>query len=153
MLTTGREGAAECLPIVDILRHEILCCEGLQTRRGSGDNADRAREHQGGRCDFAPGRPPLMVAMGTKELFQGIIGPGQLRDIITMKEAWPVAPRDFEEVGQRWGERPRSRPVPTESPQQATETALHGRSRLLWLVGEYLRDAMHPGVGSPYVRP
>jgi len=70
-----------------------------------------------------------------------------------MKEAGPVTPCHFTEVGQRRGECPRSRLLPGEGTQEAAETALYGSPRQGWLVGEYLRDAMHPGVSDTHVGP
>ena len=53
-----------------------------------------------------------MVAMGAKELLEIIIRSGQLRDSITVKQAWPVTPRDLVEVGQGRRQRPSGGLVP-----------------------------------------
>jgi hypothetical protein len=70
-----------------------------------------------------------------------------------VKETGPVTPRDFAEVVQRRGECPSGRLVSRESPYEATETALDGSPCQLGLVGEDLRNTMHPGVGHTHVGP
>jgi hypothetical protein len=42
---------------------------------------------QGWRRAFTPGGAPFVVAMGAKELFQIVIGAGQISKMITMKQA------------------------------------------------------------------
>ena len=47
---------------------------------------------------------PLVVAMGAKELFQIILGAGQISYLIVVKQARPVAACDFAKVGEHGGE-------------------------------------------------
>ena len=54
---------------------------------------------------MAPRRTPLVVAMGAKELLQIMMGAGDIRAMITVKHARPIAPGDLLEVGQHGGER------------------------------------------------
>jgi hypothetical protein len=39
--------------------------------------------------------------MGTTTVLQVVIGPWQIRALIAVKEAWPIAPGYLEEVDQR----------------------------------------------------
>lgn len=125
----------------------------MQARGGGGDDPDGAREHQGRGRDFAPGRPPLMVALGSKELFQRVIGAWEIRDGIAVKEAWPVTAGDLEEMGQRGCECPSGRLVPGQPSQQATQASLHRCPGQLVFVGEDLRHPLDPAVGKPHVGP
>jgi hypothetical protein len=99
VLATCREGVAQGLPAPHILGSKIVGREGVRPRRRGGNQSDRAGEYKRGGGDFAPSGATLVVAMGAEELFQGIIGPGELWDCITMKEARPVTAGHFAEVG------------------------------------------------------
>lgn len=131
MLATHCQGGAEHLPRLEVLGDEVRGCEGMYPRCGGGDDPDGTGEPQGGRRDLAPSRPPLVVAVGPKDLFERIIGPGQLWGIRTLEEAWPGTPRDFAAVRQRRGECPSAGLIPSQRAEQAAETAEHGSSGLL----------------------
>jgi len=60
--------------------------------------ADGAPQDQAWRGGFATGATSLMMTGGTKELFQTVVGPRQIGHVITVKQAWPVAPGDLQEV-------------------------------------------------------
>src|SRR5262249_16908857 len=76
VLAPSRKVAAECLPVLHVLGGEFVGREGMYPRCCRRDHRDGTGGHQGGGGHFAPGCPPLVVAMGTKELFEGVIGPG-----------------------------------------------------------------------------
>ena len=91
--------------------------------------------------------------MRSKILFQVVISPGQIEDLIAVKEPWPVTARDLEEVGQGRGEPSCGSTVPRHGTQQATQTTLHRSPRELVGVREDVRCPMHPVVGHTHVRP
>ena len=101
-------------------------CEGMYPRCRGGDDSDGPSEDQGRGRHFAPSRSPLVVAMRPKELFECIVGPGQGRHLITVKEARPVTLRDFTEVRQRRREGASVGLVPGQCAEHAAETALDG---------------------------
>jgi hypothetical protein len=91
--------------------------------------------------------------MRPKTLLQVIIGPGQIGDLIAVKESRPVTARDLEEVGQCRGEPSCGSSVPRHGTQQAAQATLHGCPSELVGVREDVSRPMHPAVGDPHVRP
>ena len=51
---------------------------------------------------LAPGGTPCQVAVGTKEWLQLVMGTEQIREMIAVKQAWPVALRDLAESDAGW---------------------------------------------------
>jgi hypothetical protein len=94
-----------------------------------------------------------VVAVRPKGLLQVIIGPGQIRDLIAVKEPWPVAARDFQEMSQRGGKCPSASPMPRHGAQQATQATLNSRPRALVLVGEDLGYLVAPAIGDAHLGP
>lgn len=91
--------------------------------------------------------------MGPKTLFQGVIGPRQIRDLVAVKQPRPVTARDFQEVHQWRSERPSGSPVSCHGAQQAAQALFDGRPRVLCLVGEDVGCAMYPAIGNAHLRP
>jgi hypothetical protein len=144
---------AEVMPGIEGLGCYFPGREELQPRGSSRDQSYRPAQYQGGRGTFAPGRSPLMVAMRAKALLQVVIGARQLRDLITMEEAWPVTAGNLEEVPQRRGERPRGSLVPCHRAQQAAQATLHSRSRVLFLMGQDAGGLLDPALGNAHGGP
>jgi hypothetical protein len=84
VLATCGEVVAQGLPAPRVLGSKIVGREGVHRRRGGGNESDRAGEYERGGCDFPPCCATLVVAMGAEELFQGVIGPWELWDSITI---------------------------------------------------------------------
>src|SRR4030095_13055045 len=153
MLASCCQFMAEGLPGVEVLRGNLPGREGPQPRGRSRDQSYRAPEDQRGRGAFASSRTPFVITVCAKGLLQFVIGPRQLRNLIAVKEPWPVTARDLEKVHQRGGERPRGGPVPGHRAQQALQATLHGCPRVLFLVAEDMGGPMDPAIGDAYVRP
>jgi hypothetical protein len=94
-----------------------------------------------------------MQAIRAKALLQIIIGPGEVRDAIAVKEAGPVTPRDLEEVGDGKGERPSGGLMPHHSAEQPLQAALQRRLCMLISVVEDVGHPMDPAIGDADVGP
>ena len=135
------------LPGPDLRRRQLPGRKDAQPSGSGGEQLDRATQHQRGGGAFAPRRPPFVVAMGTKTLLQVVIGPWEIRDLIAVKETWPVAPGHLEEVDQRRREYPGSRSVLPHCASQAAQAPLHRCPRRLVFIGEDVRGPLDPAVG------
>src|SRR5215468_74538 len=94
-----------------------------------------------------------MIAIGTKKLLQIIIGAGKIRDAITTKQAWPVAPADFQKVCHRGGEGPGFGLRLPHGPEQPLPPPSHRCLRALSVIMPAVRSAMDPAIGDADVRP
>ena len=94
-----------------------------------------------------------MPAIRAKALLQIIIGPGEVRDAIAVKEAGPVTPRDLEEVGHGRGKCPRCGLMPYHSAEPPLQAALHRRFSTLVSVAEDMGYPMDPAIGDAHVGP
>lgn len=95
-----------------------------------------------------------MVAMGAKELFEVVIGAGQLRAIITMERPRPIAVRDLAEVGEH-GAQGRSAEVlgACHSPEQSAEASFDTRAIECIGIGQNVGRTLHPGICCPHQGP
>jgi hypothetical protein len=94
-----------------------------------------------------------MQAIRAKALLQIIIGPGEVRDAIAVKEAGPVTPGDLEEVGHGRGKCPCCGLMPSHSAEQPLQAALHRRLCTLISVAEDMGHPMDPAIGDAHVGP
>lgn len=143
----------ESLPGTDLLRGKFPWRKDPEPGGRGREELNRAPQHQRRGGTFAPCGAPFVVAVRPKGLLQVIIGPGQSRDRIAVKEAWPVTARDFQEMCQRGGECPRASPVPRHGAQEATQATLHSRPRAVFLVGEDVGYLVDPARGDAHLRP
>jgi hypothetical protein len=107
--TEAKQTAAALVAIVQILtqgtpsgdigKSQVSSTDRVELTDPSSHHAHRAAHHQGWRCTLAPGHSPLDMACGAKELFQIIVGPRQIRDLIAVEEPIPIALRHLTEVG------------------------------------------------------
>ena len=141
------------LPGPDLCGRELPGRKAAQPGGSGSDQLDRATQHQRGGGAFAPGCPPFVVAMGTKIVLQVLVGPWELRDLIAVKEAGPLAPGPLEEGDPRRHEYSGSS---AGSPHRAPQTAqppFHHCPRLLAFVGADVRGPMDPAGGNAHLRP
>src|SRR5262252_7807443 len=86
-------------PSGDIGKLEIGSTDRVELTDPCGYHSHRAAYDQGRRCCLAPGDSPLDMACGAKELFEVIIGPGQILDAIALEKSIPIAGSDLTEMG------------------------------------------------------
>jgi hypothetical protein len=94
-----------------------------------------------------------MQAIRAKALLQIMIGPGEVRDAIAVKEAGPVTPRDLEEVRHGRGQCPRGGLLPSHSAEPPLQAALHRCLGTLSSVAEAMGRPMDPAIGDAHVGP
>ena len=152
-MAAGIQVMPERLPGFDLRGYELPSRKAAQPGGSGGDQLDRATQYQGGGGTFAPRCPPFVVAMGTKTLLQVVIGPWEIRDLIAVKEAWPVAPGHLEEVDERRRQGPDGRSVPHHRAQQTAQATFYYCPRLLVFVGEDMSYPMDPVVGKAHIGP
>src|SRR5919198_13667 len=121
--------------------------------RCTGDESDCSAQHHGGRSYLAPGRAPLMIAIGAKKLLQIIVGTWQLGHGITMKQAGPVAPADLQKVPHCGRKGPGFGLMLPHGPRQPVEPSLHGSSCVLGVIVQDVRGAMDPAIGHMHLGP
>jgi len=152
-LTTGLQALAPLLPGMNLVGGKLLTRERMKPRGSLGHQWHCTAQHQGRRGAFPPGRPPFMVAMRAKELFQIIIGPRQLRDAIAVEQTRPITAADFEKMVDRRRERARAGSVPAHRPQQPLQAPLDGGLPELILVVQEVRRPLDPALGNADVGP
>jgi hypothetical protein len=94
-----------------------------------------------------------MIAMGAKKLFQIIIGAGQIRDTITVKETRPIALRDFVEVSQSWGKGARLGPVTGHGAQESAQASFHRDLIVCGFVAQNRVGPLDPAIAHLDIRP
>src|SRR5215510_15289682 len=94
-----------------------------------------------------------MIAIGTKKLLQLMLGARTIGHAITMKQAWPIAPADLQNVPYRGCESPRFGVRLPQSPEQPLQPSLHSGPCALSIIMQAGRGAMHPTIGYTYLGP
>ena len=82
-----------------------------------------APQHQTRRRPPPAAGAPLVVAVAAEELFQVVVGPRQVRHLVAVEQARPVAAADPHEVSRRPRQRPQPRRMPRSSPPAGRPTA------------------------------
>jgi len=100
-----------------------------------------------------PCRPPFVLAMCAKELFQIIISTREVRDARAVEQTRPITAVDFEKMVDRRRERARSGLVPGHRPKQSLQAPLDCGLPELRLVVQDVRRPLDPALSHPYVRP
>src|SRR5207302_9399244 len=134
LVAAGLKIMSSLLPGTDRVRYEFLAGEGAEAGGRTGDEPDCPAQPHGGGSHLTPGGAPLMPAIGAKQLLQIIIGTGKSRDAIAVKQAWPVASADLQNVPDRWCEAPSLGLMLPPSPEQPVQPALHGGLRALGVI-------------------
>jgi len=91
---------------------------------------------------FATGATSLMMTGGTKELFQTVVGPRQIGHVITVKQAWPVAPVTFRKCCENASDLPGPPRFPAHAPQQISIAPTNRGTGLFLQVVENRRSTM-----------
>jgi hypothetical protein len=94
-----------------------------------------------------------MMTGGTKELFQTVVGPRQIGHVITVKQAWPVAPGDLQEVLENASDLPGPPRFPAHAPQQISIAPTNRGTGLFLQVVENRRSTMDEAEGHLDGRP
>jgi hypothetical protein len=94
-----------------------------------------------------------MIAIGAKKLLQIIIGAGQVGNVLTMKQTWPVAPADLQKVLHRGREGPGFGLMLPHGSAQPVQSPLHGGPCLLGVIIQDVRGAMDPAIGHTHLGP
>ena len=75
---------------------------GAQAR----DDANRSTEHQTRRGGLTTRASPLMVTGRAEQLFQSVVGPRQIGDVMTVEQSRPIALGHFDKMPQGRRKRP-----------------------------------------------
>ena len=87
-------------------------------------------------------------------MFEIVIGAGQLREIIAVKQARPVAARDFAKVGQHGSERRGAAVlVMRHGSEQGAAVPFDPVAIAFWGIGQHGGDALHPRIGRTHQGP
>ena len=92
------EVAAELAPLSEVVRPKLQGLEAADAGGDSGDQPDRAADDRAGRRVLAAGSAALVIPRGPEEVLEVVIGAGEIRHVVAVKEARPVAAGHFEEV-------------------------------------------------------
>jgi len=117
----------------------------MQPSRRGGDEADRAAKHQRRRCDFSARRPALVIAMGSEEMLQIVVGSREIGHFVTGEELGLVAPGHFEKVSER-RTHPRSSCSSIHAAHQGCHPAPKKRDGGLRIVFDQVGHLPHPPV-------
>jgi hypothetical protein len=94
-----------------------------------------------------------VVACRAEEVLQIVVGVGQIRDLVAVEQAAPVALRDFDKVRDRGGERSEGRTLPEHLRQQSAVLPPQFQGAADRTVLEEVRGPMHPAKGGADLRP
>jgi hypothetical protein len=86
------------LPAPDVAGGQLRGREPPQTTRHTSHQSHRAVQHRTRRTDFPSGRPPFVVAVLAKALFQFVIGARDVRIRIAMEQSRTITARDLQEM-------------------------------------------------------
>jgi hypothetical protein len=89
-----------------------------------------------------------MVTMGAKEVFQVVVGAGQVRDIIAVEEPRPVAPGDFEEMHDARFQLSSFGTPALHRTEQTLKAPSHMGPIKLGRVAQEVGSGMHPSIGT-----
>jgi len=147
------KGVTQRLPGGDIGELQVSGRERNESTGPGCYHAHRATHDQGRRGALAPRDSPLDMAGSANILFQVVVGPRQVVDLVAVKEPVPITLGDFAEVchGRSQG-------------AQLVLLLCHGREQLLILlledahvtllgVGQQVSGLVQPTVGLPDGRP
>jgi len=147
------QAGAEFSPVQDAPRRQFLSGVGPQARAQASHDANRSPQHQTGGRGFAAGTAAFMVSGGAEELLQGVIGPGQVGNLIAMEQAGQVAGRDFQEVPQGRARSPGPLTLPSHRPQMGPVLAADDLGGAFLGVAENRGGLLHQAKGVLDRRP
>jgi hypothetical protein len=145
--------AAQLPPARQIRRPELCGGEGLLAGRDCGHQAHRAPNYQA-RCGYLPARDAaLMMARGAEEVLEVVVRPGQLWDLVALKEPEPVALGHGPEVRHRRRQPSGRRALVShlgEQPAVGAPELVHVQAVS---IREQVRGLVHPSIGGPNLGP
>ena len=92
------KGLTQCLPGRDIGEPQVSSREGTKSTGPCGYHAYRTAYDQSEGGPLAPGDSPLDMASRAKVLFQIIVGPREVFDLVAAEKSVPITVGDFAEV-------------------------------------------------------
>jgi hypothetical protein len=137
------EVSAQGLPLLRIDPAEVASGGCFGTGTDAGDEPHRPPQHRARRGRLAPGGPPLVVALGAEQLFQGVVGARQVRHVGGVEQTWSIAARDLAEVVEGGAETFHPIPVAPHRPQQSVEALPDLGPRLIGRVGQEAGARVH----------
>lgn len=87
------QAGTQALPGPEVRGCEFTTLEAMAACAQAGHHANGAAQHHARRGGLATRAASLMVARRAKQLFQIIVRPWQIRNVVTVKQPWPVAGR------------------------------------------------------------
>src|SRR5260370_20803903 len=97
-LSSGVELVAHGTPGASMPHGQLACGVAALTSCRGCEESHRSTQRQRWRRAFPARRSTLVVSVTSKELFQVIVGAGQIRRVVTVEQARPVTASHLEEV-------------------------------------------------------
>src|SRR4051812_46411858 len=132
---------------------QVVLAKWAETRGGGGESPDRTADHGACRGTDASGGATMVIADGTEELLQDVVGPGQPRDVVAVEESRPVAGADLEEVRHRRLEGADARLLVPDLGEQRLQLLSDLVAGEIVLVLQEPGGLVNPAVGDPDSRP
>jgi hypothetical protein len=147
------KAVAECAPVLSADTAKVACGGRVLSRCDGGDQANLAAQHDGGRGRLPSRGTPLVVALGSEQLFEVVVGPGQAGHGIAVEQSGTVAAGDLGEVLDGGCQRAGLVTVPEHGAEQPVEPAPDRTAVLALVVVQQPCCSMHPGIGACHRRP
>jgi hypothetical protein len=146
---TGTKG----LPSRKVSGSKFPALEATAACAQAGDDANGPTQDQTRRGGLATGAPSLMVTGRAKQLFQIIVGPRQIGNVITVEQSRPVTVGDFQEMGDGGLELPGVlRPSTHVTQENAVSPTNRRTAMLLWII-ENVCGSMNKAESGSHWRP
>ena len=142
-LAPAFEGLAQRPPRHRINPAKVAPGRRLGPRADAGHEPHGTPQHRAGRGRLASGGAPLVVALRTEELFEGVVGPRQVGPVGSVEQPGPVASRNLAEVVEGCPKVVRSATMTLHGGQQPVEASPDLGPRLAGGVGQEARGSMH----------
>jgi hypothetical protein len=117
------------------------------------EESHRSTQHQRWRRGFTACRSTLVVSVTSKELFQVIVGAGQIRRVVTMEQARPVTASHLEEVFDSARKFRGKRSMPRHGSDQTAETSANTGAVGRFVIRQNVGSLMHPAERDANRRP
>ena len=147
------KAVAEFTPALAADAAEVACSGWVSPRRDGGDQTYFAAQHEGWRGRLASGGAPLVVALGSEQLLEVVVGSGQARHAVAMEKPGTVAAGDLGEVLDGGRECTGPVAVPEHGAKQPVEPTPHCTGLLALVVAQEPCRRVHPGIGALHLRP
>ncbi len=146
LVAHGRPGAS--------IPHGQLACgvDALTSCRGC-EESHRSTQRQRWRRAFPARRSTLVVSVTSKELFQVIVGAGQIRRVVTVEQARPVTASHLEEVFDGASKFSGTLSMPRHGSDQTAQTSANTVAVGRFVIRQNVCNLMHPAERDANRRP